>query len=74
MYGFKRLGVVHIREVLLPDDEREINVDGLGIVVERRRFAQDGDGAEDGSDTEEPEEEPVEDHRDVAPILVLLRE
>lgn len=54
-------------------DRGELDVDGLGVIVERRRLAENGEGAEERGDGEDPEEETVQHHGHEAPVLVLLR-
>lgn len=61
------------RQGHLPRDRRKLQIDGFGVVVERRSFAKDGEGADQRGNGEDPEEESVQHHGDESPVLVLLR-
>lgn len=41
--------------------------------MEGGRFREYGEGADDGGDRENPEEESVQDHGDKTPVLILLK-
>lgn len=48
--------------------------DGDSIIVERRALADDAQSAADAGQREDPQEEPVQHHRDELPILDDLRQ
>lgn len=54
-------------------DLREAHVDRHPFVVEGRRLQDDPRRADQHREGEYPEEEPVEDHRYVLPVLLHLR-
>lgn len=41
--------------------------------MEGGRFREYGEGADDGGDRKNPEEESVQDHGDKTPVLILLK-
>lgn len=52
----------------------QLEVDGLPLVVQRRGLEYDGARAHDTRQREHPQEEPVEHHRHVLPVLDHLCE
>lgn len=59
--------------VNLLGNDRELGVDRLRVVVQRRRFAQNHERAEHAGRHEQPEEQPVHHHGNEAPVLIFLQ-
>ena len=54
-------------------DVRDLPVDGDSVVVETGRLQDDASRADADRQGEDPEEEPVQHHRDVLPVLFDLQ-
>ena len=55
-------------------DVGDLAVDGLAVVVEGGRLQDDAGGADEDGQREDPQEEAVQHHRHVLPVLLHLRE
>lgn len=53
-------------------DLRQTHVDGRALVVQRGRLQDDAGGAHHHGEREDPQEQPVQHHRHVFPILFYL--
>ena len=54
-------------------DVGDLAVDGLAVVVEGGRLQDDAGGADEDGQREDPQEEAVQHHRHVLPVLLHLR-
>ena len=55
-------------------DVGDLSVDGLSVVVEGGRLQDDAGGADEDGQREDPQEEAVQHHRHVLPVLLHLGE
>lgn len=66
------LEIIDVRQELLAHNERQINVDWFGVIVQSRSFTQNGERASDGSDGEDPKEKSIQNHCNEPPVLIFL--
>lgn len=57
-----------------PGYGRQLEIDGLPLIVQRRRLENDRARAHDAGQREHPQEKPVEHHRHVFPVFDHLKE
>lgn len=74
--NLKRYGLVVVgrREKLFSSNKRQVPVDWLRVVVQRRSFAQDQNCTHNGRDREYPQEQSVQHHGHETPVLIFLYE
>lgn len=68
----ERVQQIVLRDELLLGDRRVLHVDRFGVVVEGWGLAKNGERAHDRGDREDPEEQPIQNHRHETPVLILL--